>query len=550
MPPDLPESYYLDNVKTLFDHVESVYADILHKDYLNFTHRFRLLSEDAQRLIIRLLNRSHSIFRLSKLNYPEINSISLALQELNTSNFVKVNPELDKEEILPLFNKAELLKCSGDTESLKKLNRIDLNTRLLDESYDTCLQQLATTDTFIQVSNRDIYSLLQMLFFGNLNQSMTDFVLRDLGLYQYENYPIDIEYRPYRNTEEIEQHWLLHQLDGFIELCDDSNSHALLDCFNVIPECVDTRSPIYRKCERLKFDIARQLERLGELNQAMLLYQQCRLPPSRERQARIHHQQGKFQQALKLCQAIIDSPIDESEHQFANEFAARLIQQNKLEPLPEISHQKKYTPEVIDLELEQQPGVEQAVVEHYQSQSAGQTCYYLENTLFNGVLGLLIWEAVFAPIAGAFYNPFQYRSSDFYDDDFVKKRQHILDPIWSSIQNNDDIWQRASTCWQSKQGLANPLVDWNNLSLDIIQLALHRIPHTHWLMVFKRLLLDLRNNRSGFPDLILFPADDDYLLLEVKGPGDSLKKNQRRWMQYFDQNNIPHCVARVYWKAA
>lgn len=547
MPPDLPESYYLDNVKTLFEHVELVYADILQPDYLNFLERFRLLSEDAQRLVIRLLNRSNTTFRLSKIEYPEISSIPQALQELNTSGFVKINPGLDKEEILSLFNKAELIERAGDAKSLKKLNRADLNQYLLNEEYDRFHHALADSDTFVQVSSKDIYLLLQMLFFGNLNQSMTDFVLRDLGLYQFESYNIDIENRPYRNAEEIDQHWLLHQLDGFIELCDDSNIDTLLDCFGAIPESVDTRSPIYRKSERLKYDIARQLERLGQSDIAVPLYQQCKLPPSRERQARIHHQQGNIQQALKLCRVIIDAPIDESEHQFANEFATRLIKQNRLDPLPGISIQSKYTPEMIELELDNQPSVEQAVVNHYQRQGGTEACYYLENTLFNGVLGLLIWEAIFAPITGAFHNPFQYRPGDFYDNDFVNKRQHILKPVWSSIQCNDDIWQRASDCWRAKQGLANPLIDWHNLDLDIIQLALQRIPHAHWLKIFQRLLLDLRNNRSGFPDLIVFPVDGDYLLVEVKGPGDTLQKNQRRWMQYFDQNNIPHCVARVNW---
>ena len=35
--------------------------------------------------------------------------------------------------------------------------------------------------------------------------------------------------------------------------------------------------------------------------------------------------------------------------------------------------------------------------------------------------------------------------------------------------------------------------------------------------------------------------------VEVKGPGDALQKNQRRWMQYFAQHGIPHRLARVTW---
>ena len=167
--------------------------------------------------------------------------------------------------------------------------------------------------------------------------------------------------------------------------------------------------------------------------------------------------------------------------------------------------------------------------------------------MFNGVLGLLIWDVIFESVPGAFYNSFQYRPSDFYAFDFIQKRQSIFDEIWGSIKNNTDIWCIVSNRWISKQGLMNPLVDWNTLTLDIIQLALQRISYQHWLNIFKRILGDLRNNRSGFPDLILFPADSGYKLIEVKGPGDRLQKNQQRWMSFFSIHDIPHELVRVSW---
>jgi len=546
MQPDLPEGYYLDNVKTLFDHVEAVYADILDPEYLHFLESFNRLGEDAQKLIIRLLNRSGELFRQSKLNYPEIGSLDKAVGELEVTGFIECPTNLEAEIILSLFNKAELIGHAGDKNQLKKLNRADLNAFFLSKADNAFLQNLIDSDQFIRVICKDTYLLLQMLFFGNLNQSMTDFVLRDLGLYQFENYRIDSNNRPYRNAEEINQHWLLHQLDGVIELTDTSNVNSLLKCFNVIPECPDQGSPVYRKSERLRYQLARQLERLGELETALELYQKCRLPPSRERSARIHHQQGKPERAIEYCVDIVDAPIEESEVQFAQDFASRLIKQHKLEPLPGLSIKNKYQPRVVELELEQHPRVELAVADYYRQDS--DQCFYLENTLFNGVLGLLIWDAVFAPVAGAFFNPFQHRPSDFYTFDFVQKRKSSFKLIWSSIRDNSDIWQRVTNCWQEKQGLANPLVDWQNLNLQIIELALQRIDHQHWLRIFERILRDLRNNRSGFPDLILFPGAGGYRLIEVKGPGDTLQKNQQRWMQYFSQHQIPHVVARVSWR--
>ena len=49
----------------------------------------------------------------------------------------------------------------------------------------------------------------------------------DLGLYQFESYSIDQEHRPYRTTFEIQQHWLLYQLEALFQLADVSDPARL-----------------------------------------------------------------------------------------------------------------------------------------------------------------------------------------------------------------------------------------------------------------------------------------------------------------------------------
>ncbi len=246
---------------------------------------------------------------------------------------------------------------------------------------------------------------------------------------------------------------------------------------------------------------------------------------------------------------IIEQPINEEELQFASMFGGRLIKRHGFEAQESIesvaiSHQ----PEIVELSLAPHGSVELAVAEYYDSLDGADSCYYVENSIFNGVLGLLIWEAVFAQLPGAFYNPFQYRPADFYEHDFCDRRKDLLAQTWASISNTDDIWRIVSKRWAQKMGLMNPLVNWQGLDLDLIELALGRIDYPHWIAIFKRILRDLRNNRSGFPDLVRFPPAGGYCLIEVKGPGDSLQKNQRRWMQYFHEHEIPHQLARVTWQ--
>jgi len=549
MQPDLPEDYYLDNVITLFEHVESLYADILEQQQLDFLQQFSVLPENAKKLYIRLLNRTHQRFRLGKLHYPEIPMMEQAIKTLENSGFLRVNPAIETESLIALFSKAELLSLHPDRANLRKLNRTELDEVLLEQTAHGFIEQLTQSDSILLVEQKDSYTLCQMLFFGNLNQSMTDFVLRDLGLNQYESYAIDAHNRPYTSKLEIQQHWLLHEIDTLFYLCDPADTAALQSCFKAVPEDIDSASPLFRKGERIKYEVARQFERLQDIPLALELYRQCRLPPSRERITRILHKLGKTTEALKHCQAIIEQPCNEEESQFALAFGRRLVQRHKIEDQPIFNYSSRVAKaETFKLELEQQESVELAVVDYFLAEHEGNQCFFLENSLFNGVLGLLIWDVVFAPIAGAFYNPFQHRPADFYTYDFLQKRTIQIDRVWASISSNEDIWRRVSNCWQAKFGLMNPLVNWQVLEPGIIELALQRIDYSHWMQVFERILLDLRNNRAGFPDLVLFPATGGYQLVEVKGPGDSLQKNQQRWMHYFTEKGIPHSVARVQWQ--
>ena len=206
MPPELPPTYYLDNVHTLFTHVEQLYSDLLDPDTLDFLQRFDSLGTDARLLCVRLLNRSGDCFRLSKLDYAEIDSIEAAIDELRQQGFIEYNAPLEAETLLSLFTLNELRDTIGEFPDLAagaRLRRGELEAYLLEhagESFMTCLQQ---RDDWLLLYHRDEYQLCQMLFFGNLNQSMTDFVLSDLGLNRFEDYRIDPDHRPYRSREEI-----------------------------------------------------------------------------------------------------------------------------------------------------------------------------------------------------------------------------------------------------------------------------------------------------------------------------------------------------------
>jgi len=174
-------------------------------------------------------------------------------------------------------------------------------------------------------------------------------------------------------------------------------------------------------------------------------------------------------------------------------------------------------------------------------------CFYVENTLINGVLGLFMWDIIFAPVNGVFYNPFQSIPADFYQKEFCENRAALISERFAELDDPLLFSARVWKFYESRNGTMNRLVNWQYMSEELLSLALSRIPVNDWRAFFNRMLKDLRSNTSGFPDLILFPKAGSYELLEIKGPGDAVQKNQRRWMQYFSEHRIAYRVVHVRW---
>jgi hypothetical protein len=82
----------------------------------------------------------------------------------------------------------------------------------------------------------------------------------------------------------------------------------------------------------------------------------------------------------------------------------------------------------------------------------------------------------------------------------------------------------------------------------LLEQALDCLPAEHLKHWFNRLLLDIKANRAGMPDLIQFwPQEKTYRMIEVKGPGDRLQDNQLRWLEFCHEHRMPIAVCYVQW---
>ncbi|TQV72809.1 VRR-NUC domain-containing protein [Aliikangiella marina] len=545
---ELPQGYYLTNFLELVDYVYEQYNDLLNKQETEFYLNFKSLTKEAQFLYVRMLTRKGLVFRESKLNYQEIKDIQSASKTLSKASLVELNPPLAAESLIPVFSKPEWISILKQLEldketivSIKKLSRGALDEMLIELDKEFDLYTLID-EPIILLSQFEAFETFKLLFFGNLNQDLTDFVLRDLGLYRFESYQIDRNSRLFSSREQIENYLNYYQvLEGLDEAL-QGDCKAIINFHQLLPQVEATDNTLMRRVQRVNISLARQLERLASLDQALSIYRENSLEPSRERQARILLKQNKVDRSLEICQQIINAPRSESELIFAQEFGFRAAKKHKIKwPQPD-----GYKPPQETISIPQTEDNVEISARQYFSQYG--ECFYIENGLFLSVFGLHYWPLFFAPIKGAFTNPFQFRPHDLYEDDFLKKRQDIYQKLSLTVDNMQDNIENYLNRISEKQGTSTPFVFWELLTKDLLEFAFEHIPGTHWKQIFDRIFLDIKANRSGFPDLILFPAEGGYELIEIKGPGDKLQKNQLRWMKYFAKHDIPHKVVNVEWQ--
>ncbi|WP_394241291.1 VRR-NUC domain-containing protein [Vibrio astriarenae] len=525
---ELAPDYYLHNFRKLTQHATEFYSDLLTSGELNWIGQFDALNTDAQCLLVRLLSRKGHWFRSDKLNYTEIINLSEAIYTLSHHHFIDVSPVLTQSEaVSTLLTKPELCKAFPQLKST--CSKSDLLSQL-PTSFSVSLDNIE----FIELRDTDIITTLLVLFFANTRQDLSQFVLDNLGIHQFEKYSLPTEARYFQNRSEVEALiQISHAKDSYYSL-ENKTIDLLVNMLKQLPH--SSHPSIQRKREALINTLARDLERLGAYDDALAWFAKSTLPPARERQARIFDKQDDIANMESIVNAILDSPYNIEEKERGEKLQTRLMRKQK-HKVPRVN-KPKVAEDRLTLDLTTQR-VELAAKSHYEAQ--GWQVFYSENLLLNGLFGLTFWSVIFADIDKAFVNRYQHRPLDLYHADFAKKRAPQIEAILTQIRNGDLDF--ILTTFEQKRGIANPFVHWKWLPLELIEQAIKHIPHNTLAELFRVFLSDIKLFRTGMPDLFLF-NEHSYRWVEVKGPGDKLQDNQWRWIREFQRLEVP---VRVCW---
>ncbi|MCY9879404.1 VRR-NUC domain-containing protein [Vibrio natriegens] len=531
-PVELTPDYYLDNFLKLTQHATHWYSDLLLEEEHHWLTTFKQLGKPSQCLLVRLYSRKGCLFRSDKLNYQEIPSLHQALSELEQSELIELSPALSHQELAThLLTKSEISALYPELpKSLKKDNLVECLSNTEFDQFD--LLEFSV----IRLNAAHMIDVLLTLFFANTHQDLSQFVLDDLGLHQFEHYQLSKERRFFDSREQIDRLIELSQLSNLYWQFDRKDKTNLDLLIEAMPDAVK-HDYVDRRREHMLNDIARDYERINELEIALALFEQTQLPPSRERRARIYDKLDQDTRLSDIVTNMLEAPINASELEVAQKLEQRvkrkLGQKVPRTPKPQCNEDR------LELDLSQQR-VELVTKEHFEK--LGWQVFYAENTLLNALFGLTFWDAIFAPVEGAFINAYQHRPLDLYHSDFASKREKLITSAFNSLEtgNTKQLIER----YDAKIGISNPFVHWGAVSKALIEHALTTIPTSMLVDLFSVQLRDLKLYRNGMPDLIAFKGDQ-FEWIEVKGPGDKLQDNQWRWIKEFNRLKVPFSVCYV-----
>ncbi|PUA18851.1 VRR-NUC domain-containing protein [Glaciimonas sp. PCH181] len=556
--PNLIENrfYYLDNFQLVLNWVDQRYSDLLIDEEQAFIRDFSSLPQVSQALLVRMVMRKGKLFRSSKLVYDEIGSLGAAVAPLVALGWVDNNPFLSVDDLFVLLKKTEIPHIFGRTlpkKSAKKSSQLEaLRKEMREISEDGDISDIHpfsvwwpnATECVYQVKVCTICDHLRLLFFGNLRQSWTEFVLADLGIFQYEKVAFSSTSRGFQKRQEIEDYCHLFQCRERFQQGESADA-----VINDIPAQAYDSLLLEERRTRLLFQIAQHYEKSEDLVNALTVYALSNYQGARIRTIRIMERRGQLEAAFKLAKIAEYAPENEEEKQRLLRVIPRLMRQLG-HPKEAVASRVLLNKMTLTLQKpSQQESVEELAREYLQLANAPQNAqvHYVENGLINSLFGLLCWDVIFTPIPNAFFHPFHTGPADLYSADFYRRRE----PQFKASLQQLDSDQYAETIRQrfhEKKGIQSPFVFWDVLTAELLELALLCVPAHHLKCWFERILLDIKANRAGIPDLIQFwPERKQYRLIEVKGPGDRLQDNQLRWFDYFSKHNMPAAVCYVEW---
>jgi DNA polymerase-3 subunit epsilon len=303
---ELPPKYYLDHFREFRSLLDLHYGHFFDDNHRSFLCDFDNLSEDGQCLYLRLMNRRGKFFFSESLQYTEITSFESACRELLEKRFISKLLPHDWPLFLPILTKDKLLELAiqNSLPVKKSWSRDKLREELKDIPF-------SHFENVVVQERREELQYLLFLFFGKIQDNLSLYTLRDLGVRKSNKQKSYFTSR-FQNKEEAFSHYFYAKLAQDISLAPPVSEW---------PQALNSDS--FQLREEILLAMAEEHKAVDDLDRCIDILSYCEAHPGREKRVRLLYMQGRKDEAQKVLNDIFERPFSDVEYLFAEDYFAR-----------------------------------------------------------------------------------------------------------------------------------------------------------------------------------------------------------------------------------
>jgi DNA polymerase-3 subunit epsilon len=526
---DLPLKYYLDHFRDMTGTIRKAHYAFLEEEHHQFLSDFAALSEDAQCLYVRFVNRKGRYFFRETLKYAEISDIDRALEELKEKSFVRLPV---REELLLIFEGVAKERLQEYCEELGLSYKKSWPKPRFLELFATAdlsgfpLERLG--NCVVQEKFEEL-SYLLFLYFGEISQNLALYTMRDLGIWS-ENKRTNFVPK-FSTKDEALSHFFYSRLIEEVDV--ETYDLTQIDQW---PSPVNEESLHLR--ESLLVALGEELRKQERFSEALAVFEKARIHPGRERRIRLLYQMGEVERALGELHTILEDPTSDEELLFAEDFLERKFHQKRLTSLSQMLQDAA----VMSLDEAYFRRPEEGVI-HTLARSGVQS-HHAENSLWRTLFGALFWHEIFESEKNTFHSPFdrlpeELGSAQFY----VKHHGAIVEKLGLLLEHKEFSEYLDGLRSEEKNGLFS----WDEEIVTAVKALVEHAPPEKISAVLIYLAHDFHRRSRGFPDLMII-ENGNVRFAEIKAPGDSLRSHQLMQMKMLKKAGFEVELLKVEYK--
>jgi len=535
---ELPAGYHLAHFCEMLAFVERLNAQILGVEARQWLSDFRALSATWQSLFVRLANRKRTVFRTERLNYTDVPDRASAIAELTDAGFLSALEESDFGAALHGMPKTELSVILAEADipvrsSWKRTQLVELVRSEL--SFDDCFSE-ADCQTFVVQKRRQPLRYLLYLYFGRIEESLTRFALRDLGLVRTHNFRDDFEARFDTRTDAEESFFYASHI---AELADGTDGEVLrlADGVENWPKRSEAAAPLR---DELYFTLGKRLEKLGDLATARAIYDRGRSAGCGERAVRLAWAAGERAAVRSRLETMISDPASDSEALFAEDFLTRKFDGKRTSAVTDMLRSAP----VLGVDESQRSRPERGAIDVIRRE--GWEACHAENKPWRTLFGLLFWDALYGAEGAALHNAFERMPASLRNGSFYREHREVLEERVSLFDDPELAMRALLKVFAEHHGTPNALFRWREEMIEEVQPLVTLAPKGGVAAILRSMAQDYPNRKDGFPDLMLW-REDALRLVEIKTENDTLRRNQLVQLSHLRQLGFDVAVNRVAW---